>query len=87
VRNDAEWHDVCMKNSETNEKLVIKKVNTTAKVRLRKHQLGQKMALISRYPSNSYKEWIEANEREVVEWNFGDQNSRIYIHNPIKNAM
>jgi hypothetical protein len=28
-------------------------------------------------------QWIEANEKEVLDWNFDEQNGRIYVDNPI----
>jgi hypothetical protein len=62
-----------MENGETNEKLIIKKVAS--------HMVGQKEALISRYPLEADKRWVEANEKEAVEWNFNDQNGRIYLSN------
>jgi hypothetical protein len=47
----------------------------------------QKVALISRYPLNADKEWVEANEQEALHWDFDEQNRKIHVDNPIKNAM
>jgi hypothetical protein len=82
VRNDVEWQDVCIKNGETKEKLVMKKVDSQ-KMALEKY----KMVLISRYPLNAGKKWITDNEKEAVEWNFDKQNGRIILDNPAINAM
>jgi hypothetical protein len=72
-----------MQNGETKEKLVIKKVTTT---RTGPTNL-QTMALISRYPLAAGKHWIEANEREAVDWNFDAQNGRVCLSNSVINAM
>jgi hypothetical protein len=45
------------------------------------------VALISRYPLNASKQWIEANEKEALDWDFDDQNRRFCVDNPIENAM
>jgi hypothetical protein len=37
------------------------------------------MALISRYPLAAGKRWIEANEREALDWNFDEQKDRICL--------
>jgi hypothetical protein len=78
-----------MENGETKEKLVIKKValSDKQKLALHPHQLKQKVALISRYPLNAGKIWIEANEREALDWNIDEQNRAILLDNPIRNAM
>jgi hypothetical protein len=72
-----------MENGETKEKLVIKKM-ASHKVTLWADQLGQRMALISRYPSNANVKWIEANETEALEWEFDEQCRKIEL---IRNAM
>jgi hypothetical protein len=78
-----------MENGKTKEKLVIKKMalSDKQKVTLRPHQLEQKMVLISRYPLNVDKHWIEANEREALDWDFNEQNRKIHLDYPIKNSM
>jgi hypothetical protein len=75
-----------MENGETKEKLVAKKL-ASHNVALRSDQVEQKMALISRYPLKTGKKWIEANEKEAVDWDFYEQDRRIKLFNPIKNAM
>jgi predicted AAA+ superfamily ATPase len=90
VRDSVKWdHDSSVENGETKEKLVIKKMalSDKQKLTLRPHQLKQKMALISRYPMNAVCNWIEANEQEALEWDYDEQNSRICLDYPIKNAM
>jgi hypothetical protein len=47
----------------------------------------EKMLLISRYPSNAGKKWIEENEKEAIEWEFYEQNGRILLDDPVENAM
>jgi hypothetical protein len=77
-----------MENGGTKEKLVVKKLGLSDKQKLALHpQFKQKVALISRYPLNAGKEWIGANEREALDWDFDEQNRKIYLHNPNKNAM
>jgi hypothetical protein len=62
----AERQDICLHNGQTNERLVIKTIN--------RHSL---VMLISRYSVGANQEWIEANEREIMEWDFHEQNRRI----------
>jgi hypothetical protein len=81
VGDEIEWQDSSTENGETKEKMVIKKVGPTVRV------YQQTMALISRYPLGADKRWIEANEREVLDWQFDEQNGRICLGNPIRNAM
>jgi hypothetical protein len=45
------------------------------------------MVLISRYPSNAGKKWVEENEKEVIEWDFDEQNRRILLDDTVRNAM
>jgi hypothetical protein len=54
---------------------VIKKVATNGSGPTNRQQ----MALISRYPLAAGKHWIEANEREAIDWNFDVQNGRICL--------
>jgi hypothetical protein len=81
VRATVEWHDSSMENGETKEKLVVKKVTTSEPIN------HQQMVLISRYPLTASKRWIEANEREAIDWNFDKQNGRICLLNQFKNAI
>jgi hypothetical protein len=60
------FEDISKKNVKTNEKLVIKKID------------DDKM-LISRYPLNAAKSWIEAYEREIIEWDYKKLNRIINI--------
>jgi hypothetical protein len=79
-----------MENGETKEKLEIKKLPLSDKQKLALrpyHLLEQKVALISRYPLNAGKRWVEANEQEALDWDFDEQNRKISMDNPIKNAM
>jgi hypothetical protein len=78
-----------MQNGETKEKLVIKKGKFLDKQKwsLETYRLLGLVALISRYPLNASKQWIEANEKEALDWDFDDQNRRFCVDNPIENAM
>jgi hypothetical protein len=38
-----------------------------------------KKLMISRYKSNADKNWIEANEKEISEWNTSELNRKIYL--------
>jgi hypothetical protein len=67
-----------MENGQTKEKLVIKKVASHKKPL--SYQLEQKMMLILRYPLGAGKQWIEAHEREVLNWDFFEQDRRIDLH-------
>jgi hypothetical protein len=57
-RNDN-FGDISFEDVKTNEKLVIK-------TKADKDTILQLM--ISRYPLNAAKSWIEANEKEIAEW-------------------
>jgi hypothetical protein len=85
VSDIVEWHDTRMENATSKEMLVIKKVELSG-VWDRRHQ---KMALVSRYPMGAGKQWIEANERETMEWewNYHEQNGRIFFAYGIIHAM
>jgi hypothetical protein len=76
-----------MENEETKEKLVIRKVATTKPITTQINPNGQTMALISRYPLEAGNHWIEANEREAINWNFDEQKGRICLSSSVKNAM
>jgi hypothetical protein len=41
--------------------------------------VNNKTILISRYPSRAAKEWIEENEKEVLDWNVIEQNRTIKL--------
>jgi hypothetical protein len=75
VPKKIDWHVISIENGETKEKLVIKKVATTGSGPTNTYD--QQMALISRYPLGADKQWIEANEREAINWDFDEQNGRI----------
>jgi pyridoxine/pyridoxamine 5'-phosphate oxidase len=62
-----------MENDKTEETLVIKRMKSAG------------IVLASRYPSNSGKQWIEANEKKAVERDFYEQNRQIFIDFPINN--
>jgi hypothetical protein len=57
LETDCVVEDISVENVKTNEKLVIKKNDDNTEM------------LISRYPLNAAKSWIEANEKEIFEWN------------------
>jgi hypothetical protein len=65
---DNDVQDISFENVKTQEKLVVKTIM---------HDLKWKMLLISRYPLNAAKKWIEANEKEIYEWNPEKLNRRI----------
>jgi hypothetical protein len=91
MRDSVEWDESNIENVESKEKLMIKNVTLSDKLKLTlpQYQLKQKMALISRYPLNARKNWIAANEKEMLDWDFDEQNRKIHVdvNNPIKNAM
>jgi hypothetical protein len=49
-------------NGQTDERLVVKAIGP--------------FLLISRYPVAANQEWIEANEQEIVQWDFDEQKNR-----------
>jgi hypothetical protein len=65
-----------MENKDTKEKLVVKKTELSG------NTTYQKIVLISRYSLDAGKQWIEANEQEVMDWDFDTQNDRIYVDHP-----
>jgi hypothetical protein len=64
LENYCVVEEISLKNVKTNEKLVIKKMD------------DDKM-LISRYPLNAVKSWIEAYEKEIIEWDGRKLNRQI----------
>jgi hypothetical protein len=58
INRDDNFEGISFENVKTNEKLVIK-----TKV------FWWKLLLIMRYPLNAAKNWIEANEEEISEYN------------------
>jgi hypothetical protein len=71
--------DISIDNVKTNEKLVIKKMKED----------GERKWLISRYPLNAAKKWIETNEKEIYEWkwNNGKLNRKINMDHELTIAM
>jgi hypothetical protein len=63
-RGDVEWQEICLDNSQTNERLVVKTCDPPSV------GLPLLSVLISRYPVAANKAWIEANEQEIMEWKF-----------------
>jgi hypothetical protein len=68
-RANVHGRDICLDNGQTNERLVIKTIDIQF--------YPYKVVLISRYPTGANQEWIEANEQEIVGWEFRTQNRRI----------
>jgi hypothetical protein len=69
---DDIFEDISIDNVKTNEKLVIKNIDddewsSTSKL------------LVSRYPLNAAKSWIEANEKEIAEWNGEELDRKIIL--------
>jgi hypothetical protein len=65
---------------KTNEKLVIK-------TRIYDNGWMLRKLLISRYPLNATKSWIEANEKEISEWNRWELNRKIIIDDELTIAI
>jgi hypothetical protein len=88
MQDSVEWHgNICMQNEETREKLVIKTVEALQQDFEFRAIQPQKLALISRYPLNAGKEWVEANEREALDWDYEEENRTICLDYPIKIAL
>jgi hypothetical protein len=67
VYSDVE--SISLENAKTNEKLVIKKMEGYYDVDFN--------VLISRYSLDADKSWIEANEKEIIEWNDRELDRKI----------
>jgi hypothetical protein len=61
--------DISFENVKTNEKLVIKT----------KSDGRWKKLMISRYPLNAAKSWIEDNEKEITHWSIEELYRKINI--------
>jgi hypothetical protein len=68
--------DISFENVKTNEKLVVKTGIYDNGWMLQK-------LLVSRYPLNAAKSWIEANEKEIYEWTRWELNRKIIIDGEI----
>jgi hypothetical protein len=82
---NVHWQqDICLDNGQTNELLAIKRLDLpptdpfNIRMDMNMHRSPPvKLVLISRYPMGASKEWVAANEQEIIEWKFDDQNRRI----------
>jgi hypothetical protein len=71
-RNNIE--DISIDNVKTNEKLVIETKGADA------DGFGQKFTLmVGRYPVKATKNWIEANEKEIDEWDGEKLNRKMIL--------
>jgi hypothetical protein len=68
IRRNNHIEDISSEND--NEKLVIKKAN---------HDENWEKLLISRYPLKAAKKWIDANEKEIIEWDRKKLNRKINL--------
>jgi hypothetical protein len=73
VYGTFKWQDFVMDNSGTNEKMTIKNAQNNNTIQ------DDKLVIISRYPNDAGKGWIEENEKEVLDWDFYEQNRRIHL--------
>jgi hypothetical protein len=72
-----DWQDICLDNGQTNERLVIKTIDAFPRGPF--YYYYDKLVLISRHHLGANQDWIEANEKEIMEWKFHQQNRRIRI--------
>jgi predicted PolB exonuclease-like 3'-5' exonuclease len=70
--NDVEDISISLENDKTNEKLVIKTNVDDGEWKTWK-------LMIARYPRNAPKNWIEAKEKEIAEWNGGKLDRKISV--------
>jgi hypothetical protein len=79
VSGNVNWQDICLDNAQTKEQLVIKTFGPPPRDPSDFDFMGPReiMVLICRYPMGANPEWIEANQQEIMEWKFDDQNRRI----------
>jgi hypothetical protein len=68
IRRNNNIEDISYEND--NEKLVIKKAN---------HDDNWEKLLIGRYPLKTAKNWIEAKEQEIIEWDGEKLNRKINL--------
>jgi hypothetical protein len=78
IRN-VDWQNICLDNGQTNERLVVKATIFPHPGGPLRRGYFQTKVLISRYPVGANQAWIEANEQEIMEWNFHKQNRRIHF--------
>jgi hypothetical protein len=77
VRTNVEWPNICSDNGQTKERLVVKTINPYSIYPISGPTHPKKLMLISRYPARANKDWIKANEQEIIKWNVYDQNRLI----------
>jgi hypothetical protein len=79
-RRNVHWQDGCLDNGQTKERIVVKTMEPPAPPsRGRFRQYPERQVLISRYPLGANQEWIEANEQDILEGQFHEQNRRIHF--------
>jgi hypothetical protein len=72
--------DICLDNGNTNEKLMAKMEESTGPYSDGyPDKEDEVVLLISRYPLDSTKRWIDENEKEVLEWNFFELSRTVYL--------
>jgi hypothetical protein len=80
IDEDDNVDDISFENIKTNEKLVFKKKEED-------DDDDEWYLLISRYPLNAAKSWIEANEKEIYEWDRKKLNRKINMDGELTIAM
>jgi hypothetical protein len=80
-RADVHGQDTCLDNGQTNERLIVKTI--VPPPHIRRFRVYQIHVLISRYPLGANQEWIEANEKEIMEWKL-HQNRRIHFEQSLE---
>jgi hypothetical protein len=73
---NVEWQNVCLDNAQ-NERLVVKTIDPLP--RNPRHFGVDKLVLVSRYPVAANQGLIEANEQEIMKWNFDEQKRQIRL--------
>jgi hypothetical protein len=70
--------DICLNNGKTKERLLTKMEEAKLK------EEEDVVLFISRYPLGSTKKWIEENEKEVLAWDFTNDDRIIYLSIELK---
>jgi hypothetical protein len=78
-----EEHIFTLRNDQTNENLVTT-MEDVQPFDLDGDKWEQVALLISRYPLESTKKWIEENKKEVFDWDFSEVNRLIYLDEELK---
>jgi hypothetical protein len=73
ISENDNFDEISFDNVKTNEKLVIK-------MKAGGNRKRMKLLLIARYPLDAANNWIEANEKEIAEWDGSKLERKIVLN-------